>query len=854
MTRTDILWASQILATKGNANAGWALGAPDGDEWPCGPGEAATFAGWRRASYEGLDQLLAHTIAGDSVTAEMLARADVIAWELNGTAPAPSGGWESCRWTFRDSQSQVEVVWNEATTNHIPGGPPVPRDPHVIANGSVTGAAYASFFGIPMSVITQYQPTVPPEAIVISFLLLHVRDEIDVTGPAFTLTLSAVDPVPNEQEATPDVEAIGVLLPAAATPPKLAPPRLSHARLIREICGKVRTSDAILPALTALWERRQAGLSPRNDFETSLYSAIDQMDEGHRKALAAGFAAYANFRDHLRVDKCLFDTSLATSMTATPLDRDVFTQRVLTEGLNLAADQLYPKSHGQMGAGKRRLWRLPPAFHAPDTHGEAPSVLAPWPWLTAIRDDPTSITDFGNVESFIPLPPDQIFQPKTEQFEQVCRIDVDPAHGGPIVTCDIVHPTGPPGGFVGFCLGGPRYTLGNNCLRIPAQQAGQSVRVRGFNLITPTVAMHLKSQDNPSQPEVTVICPVWGDQDTPATDASGAGIANMNVSDWVDLPLPLEDPQHIGSPFPPGIYALWATVKDPGDPATDQPPAERKSNELLLRILPGANVPFHFLSQHGRCIQATFGIGNDDEIWWNATAGNLLVRSSPADPGHPPSIDLRNVMHIAFPKPPWSDVDDGDIVDFKTVSLFGPAPFEQRMIAAIGLIGLEIDSEHAANDEIRNFGDAFSEGLGTALTVALAAEGAAIGLAQLAIKAGVAAGTAFTAALIAGAVVAVVAIVSLVAWAAWAAPDLIALDIIMLDPVSALDMTDPRKPLPAAATRRLGSGDDTVTVHQQPLRKEIGPSGDIATWVQENDYKTSRAHYALEFRLTRTQH
>ncbi len=221
--RTDIKWAGELLAAKGNA--GRALGAPDGDEWLCEGDEAATFAGWRRATYEGLDQLLANAIAGDKVTAEMLASADVIAWELNGTSPAYSGGWESCRWTFSDSQHQIEVVWNEATTDHTLGGPPVPRDPHVIANGSVTGAAYASFFGIPMSVITQYQPTFPPEAIVISFLLFRVRDEIDVTGPAFTLTLSAVDPVHGEQEATPDVDAIGVLLPATATPPDRAAPR-----------------------------------------------------------------------------------------------------------------------------------------------------------------------------------------------------------------------------------------------------------------------------------------------------------------------------------------------------------------------------------------------------------------------------------------------------------------------------------------------------------------------------------------------------------------------------------------------------------------------------------------------------
>ena len=856
MTRTDIGWASQILATEGNANAGWALGAPDGDEWPCGPGQAATFAGWRRASYEGLDQLLAHTISGDKVSAQLLASADVIAWELNGTGSAASGGWESCRWTFRDSHRQIEVVWNEATTNHLFHGPPVPRDPHVIANGSITGAAYAGFFDIPLSVINQYQPTVPPEGIVISFLLLRVRDEIDVTSPTFTLTLGSVKPVPGEQEATPDVEAIGVLLHAPALPPDPAPPRRSHARLIRELYGKVRTSDAILPALTALWERHQAGLSPRNDFETLLYGVIDRMDKRHRDALAKGFGAYANFRDHLRVDKRLFDTRLATSVATTPLDRDAFVLQVLTQGLNIAVDQFFPNSNGKMGPGKRRPWLL--GAHAPDaSHGPA-SILGPWPWLTAISDNPSpsSGLEFGNTESFIPVPPDRVWNPKAEQFEQTCRVEVDPAHGTPVVTCEFVHPSSIPGGLFGdgVCLGGPNYTVGNRCLRIPAQRAGDSVRVRGFNLIAPEITIHLKSKDNPSQPEVTIVCPVWGDQKTPVTDASGTVIANMSVDDGVLVPIPLNDPDphHIGDPFPPGLYILWATVKDPGDPASGQPPVERKSNELLLQILPGANMPFQFRSQHGRCIEATFGIGNDDEIWWNATVGTVTVGSVPPDPNRPPTIALSDIKYLAFPRPPWSDVDDGDVVDFETVSLFGPAPFEQRMSVAIGLIGLEIDSEHAANAEIRTFGDAFVEGLGTAVQAAFTSEGTAVGLSQLAVKAGVAAGTAFTAALIAGAVIAAVAFVSLVAWAAWAAPDLIALDVMLLDAVSAVDMTDPRKPLPPATTRTLGSDDDSVTVHQQPLKKEP-VDNTKATWVQENDYKTSRAHYALEFRLTRTQ-
>src|SRR4051812_20004396 len=102
MARTDIKWADELRETVGNANAGWALGPPDGDEWAFAGRESATFAGWSRASYDGLAELLGGAIPpGDVVTPALLESADVIAWELNGTSPAKSGGWESCRWIFR---------------------------------------------------------------------------------------------------------------------------------------------------------------------------------------------------------------------------------------------------------------------------------------------------------------------------------------------------------------------------------------------------------------------------------------------------------------------------------------------------------------------------------------------------------------------------------------------------------------------------------------------------------------------------------------------------------------------------------------------------------------------------------
>jgi hypothetical protein len=223
MARTDILWAGRLDGAEGVPGAQAGLGPPDGQPFGLADRQVVTLAGWQRTSYSGLAELLGAAITGDAVSAEALATADLIAFEHNGGGPAHSGGWESCAWEFSDGQSTLAVPWNEATIGDVHLGTPVPRDWHVVANGSITGAAYGAFFGIPAAVITQFQPELAPEQIVFSFLLFGLRDEIDVTDPAFRVTIRGVPKVPGSQEATPDPDAVGVLLhpPAETADPVL---------------------------------------------------------------------------------------------------------------------------------------------------------------------------------------------------------------------------------------------------------------------------------------------------------------------------------------------------------------------------------------------------------------------------------------------------------------------------------------------------------------------------------------------------------------------------------------------------------------------------------------------------------
>ncbi len=133
---------------------------------------------------------------GGVVTADMLARTDVFAFELSGGHAASNRGWESSRWVFNDgSNPPITVDWDERMErNAYPTG--------VVANGSMDASNYASFFGF----------TFPPELeiTVVSYILFALPPTIDITSPNFTITVSSWADH-QHGEGTPDPDAIGIL-------------------------------------------------------------------------------------------------------------------------------------------------------------------------------------------------------------------------------------------------------------------------------------------------------------------------------------------------------------------------------------------------------------------------------------------------------------------------------------------------------------------------------------------------------------------------------------------------------------------------------------------------------------------
>jgi hypothetical protein len=200
-----ILWPRQVLASTGGGSPTTdpqrVIGEPNGLTQALVPGVSATFGGFRSTEVPDISQLLnASTIThGDAVTAEMLARTDVIAFERNGGGPASGQGWESCDWTFADGATTVFVRWDERAG--------APRDRHIVANGSLRGRDYLRYFGIPLG-----EPAEFPigENEVISFLLFGLAD-VNTGHPEFKIMIAGTPNPATGEEASPDVDAIGVV-------------------------------------------------------------------------------------------------------------------------------------------------------------------------------------------------------------------------------------------------------------------------------------------------------------------------------------------------------------------------------------------------------------------------------------------------------------------------------------------------------------------------------------------------------------------------------------------------------------------------------------------------------------------
>jgi hypothetical protein len=621
---------------------------------------------------------------------------------------------------------------------------------------------------------------------------------------------------------------------------------------VQALCDSLGIADAILPMLGVLWERHEAGEAGRNSFEKKVEHVFGAIDQSDAKSFSYAFEQYRKLRAGGK-GECLFNDCLADAARNGPVERAWVAEELLSEGLKLAGSTVFRNSGGVMGPGQVRLWDNAVA-RGPNGSG-ATIYQGPWPWLTAIGPDISSYEEYGNTESFRPVPGGaHVWQ--NYQYAQECDFAPDPS-GKILATCARQHPPPPPpNGVFSFCEGGQTYTKDNDCLRIPAQRPGGSIKLRGFNFITPTVRVRVSLVGDASVFREEE-CVVWGDRVTPLKDDANHFIVDERVCDWVDVPLPPSHPTIPGAPLPAGLYEIVVKVQNVTNVVYDSAtPPVLVSNKLLLRIEADPNLKYHLWSDQGRCNRETPGMG-DDEIWWDAFVGHI-VPTGPVPVTGAAGLEIRDIERRSFPRGPWDDMDDGESAGSYNIDIFGPKAFELYGVVVIGMVGFEVDSESAARDQLQGFWNAWGEALRSVVAIAFAAGGITTGIAGLLVKV-VGVATALTIGLVALAVIAVITLVATAFWASWAPADLIALDIMHFDASTAWDNTDPKKALPGETTRAYEdpyNGESAIFVTERALPKDHKKGDAAATWAQEVQYDTPEhgedASYTLQFRLARS--
>ena len=203
----SVRWAANVdPSASGRLNI---IQAPDNRATPLAPPLTITEFG-PAMRYRNFGSLLSDVLVAD------LARADVIAFELNGGGTAGiDAGWESSVWTFSDGVNTRTVTFNECLGA-------AGSDPRIVATGSITGAggsiftgnaAYSAFFGLCST------DTNNPVVSYILFDLHSLSPAIDINSPSFSIRIENYhtgapgDPACGpglSGEGSPDPDALGI--------------------------------------------------------------------------------------------------------------------------------------------------------------------------------------------------------------------------------------------------------------------------------------------------------------------------------------------------------------------------------------------------------------------------------------------------------------------------------------------------------------------------------------------------------------------------------------------------------------------------------------------------------------------
>lgn len=260
-----------------------------------------------------------------------------------------------------------------------------------------------------------------------------------------------------------------------------------------------------------------------------------------------------------------------------------------------------------------------------------------------------------------------------EEFEQTCTPEV--ADGEVKLNCQVQTED---------CPGHQTVTAEGTtlCMRVPEVNAGGTVVLEGINFfnIAATVRLQAKAPGTASAEVAAFVC---GDQETGATETRNGvevPINDCRVHDRITFQVPEE--------LPVGIYEARVVVpNNTGVPDTDP---LFVSSEVFIRVVPPDTAVFQIASETLHAKDET------SPSWFGSDEVGLRFLAIPIFS----DLTMGAVNEVNFR---FGDVDSGDNRDISRVLIQD----DGLAGVSIGIIGFEIDSEKAFEEQIDSFTEAF---------------------------------------------------------------------------------------------------------------------------------------------------
>lgn len=603
------------------------------------------------------------------------------------------------------------------------------------------------------------------------------------------------------------------------------PPKVKVANL----CCDWPIRDSVGPLMVLLYERVKKKLAPKTAFEKTMYAVFEKLTLEQDAAMRRAVTSYQELPEARR---CVFETRFDNWPDESPLDGKFISDVIAQEILAAGRYGIFGHKHPGPTVGFTRLWEQ--SFGTNLEGQEISTLLGPWPWICAVNPGADNVNWYKNKDYVFPDKSDiNTVSFSLHEFDMTCTSSAaDPSNPTNfIVTCDDnVSSPGPGGMSFLSCHGGFKYEYQDpykkkfRCLKVPPCIAGQGVALRGFNFTSLDCTVVIKKVGG-GFPEILI-----ADVDVMGDDEELGHAATCSVRDVLTFKIPRTIRDGLNDrPLIPGQYSVEVHVPNDSHyaPEAGTPPAEFISNLALIEILPPTDIPYQVWFDRGNCYQETSGWGSD-ESWF--VAFTAIVRGNQND-------NLQTSSQTIFRE---DDLDSGDWIGFTPVSPFS-AKLDAGHAVAIAIMGLEVDSEQAAKDQVKDFWDAYLlyyKELGVFLS---GAEGLA--------SAGGGAIADYAGALVGGGIALVAIAVAGFFWAGWAPADLIGSDILVFDQVSLFQITTPGQPTRTAGSGRIGSIDWSSF-----------PKGSTQTGMFSAEYREERQYwsgdeesrYGLEFKVNQT--